>query len=109
MRTVERPSSGTTQEQAPRGVYRLVLSHRVGQQLREAPPILQGHLAGITAILRIDPTAVSTMLQIEPNHGDDWTATYGDGQGFLQYRVVEAQRLVILLDWVWIGELTMSV
>ena len=103
MRTVERPSSRTTQEQAPVGVYRLVLSHRVGQQLREAPSLLQGHLAGITAILRIDPTAASTMLQIQPDTRDVWTATYGDGQGFLQYRVVEAQRLVVLLDWVWMG------
>jgi hypothetical protein len=103
MRTVERPSSRTTPDQAPLGGYRLVISHRVGQQLREAPPVLQGHFTGITAILRIDPTAASTMLQIQPDNGDAWTATYGDGRGFLQYRVVEAQRLVVLLDWVWMG------
>ena len=105
MRTTVCPGATKTTftEQAPSGGYRLVLIHRVGQQLREAPPILQGHLAGITAILRIDPTAPSTMLQIQPTEHALWTATYGDGRGFLQYRVVEGQRLVVLLDWVWIG------
>jgi hypothetical protein len=42
------------------------------------------------------------MLHIQPDRGDDWTATYGDGRGFLQYRVIETQRLVVMLDWVWI-------
>ena len=103
MRTAERPSAITGPDQAPLGGYRLVLSHRVGQQLREAPAVLQGHLSGITAILRVDPMAASTMLHIQPNHGDAWTATYGDGRGFLQYRVIEPQRLVVVMDWVWIG------
>jgi hypothetical protein len=103
MRTTERPSSTPRVDQAPLGRYRLVFSHRVGQQLREAPPALQGHLTGITAILRVDPTAASTMLHLQPNQGDDWTATYGDGRGFLQYRVIQPQRLVVVVDWVWIG------
>jgi hypothetical protein len=103
LRAVERLSSRTPHAQAPLGAYRLVLSHRVGQQLRGAPPLLQGQFAGVTAILRIDPTAASTMLQIQPSRGHGWTATYGDGRGFLQYRVMEAQRLVVLDDWVWIG------
>jgi hypothetical protein len=103
MRTAEHPSSATRQTQTPLGGYRLVLSHRVGQQLRGAPPVLQGHFTGITALLRVDPTAASTMLHIQPNHGDDWTATYGDGPGFLQYRVIQPQRLVVVVDWVWIG------
>ena len=103
MRTTERLSSTPSQGQAPLVGYRLVLSHRVGQQLREAPPVLQGLLTGITAILRVDPTAASTMLHIQPNHGDAWTATYGDGRGFLQYRVIEPQRLVVVVDWVSIG------
>jgi hypothetical protein len=102
MRTAEPASSTTRQDQAPLAGYRLVLSPRVGQQLRQAPPGLQGQLTGITAILRIDPTAASTMLHIQPDRGDDWTATYGDGRGFLQYRVIETQRLVVMLDWVWI-------
>lgn len=103
MRTLEHPRSRTAHEQAPSSVYRLVLSHLVGQQLREAPPVLQGHMAGITAILRIDPTAASVMLHIQQTDTDGWTATYGDGRGFLQYRVVETQRLIVLLDWVWLG------
>lgn len=102
MRTAEPASSTTRQAQAPLAGYRLVLSHRVGQQLRQAPPVLQGHLTGIMAILRIDPTAASTMLHIQPSCGDHWTATYQDGRGFLQYRVIQPQRLVVVLDWVWI-------
>jgi hypothetical protein len=103
MRTAEPASSTARQAQAPLAGYRLVLSHRVGQQLRQAPPVLQGQLTGIAAILRIDPTAASTMLHIQPSHGDRWTATYQDGRGFLQYRVIEPQRLVVVLHWVWIG------
>ena len=103
MRTAEQPSSTTRPAQAPLGGYRLVLSHRVGQQLRQAPPLLQGHLSAITAILRVDPTAASTMLHLQPDHRDAWTATYGDGRGFLQYRVIQRQRLVVVTDWVWIG------
>ena len=103
MRTAEHPSSATRQDQAPQGGYRLVLSHPVGQHLREAPPVLQGYFTGITAILRVDPTAASTMLHIQPNRGDTWTATFGDGRGFLQYRVLQSQRLVVVVDCVWIG------
>jgi hypothetical protein len=102
MRTAEPASSTTRQAQTPLAGYRLVLSHRVGQQLREAPPVLQGHLTGITAILRIDPTAASAMLHIQPSRSDHWTATYQNGRGFLQYRVIQPQRLVVVLDWVWI-------
>ena len=103
MRTAEGPGLETTlEEQTPLGVYQFALSHRVVLQLHEAPPVLQGHVAGVTAILRVDPTAASTMLQIQQTDNDVWTATYGDGRGFIQYRVVEAKRLVVLLDWVWI-------
>jgi hypothetical protein len=104
MRTAEGTGSETTLgQQAPLCVYRLVISHPVGQQLCDAPPILQGQFAGITAILRIDPTAASIVLQIQRTDNDVWTAAYGEGQGFLRYQVVEAQHLVVLLDLVWIG------
>lgn len=90
-------------ERSVLGVYHVVLSNRVRQQLRDAPPILQGHLSGITAILRIDPTASSTMLHIRQTDEDAWTAAYGEGRGFITYWVVHAQRVVVVVDWIWAG------
>jgi hypothetical protein len=43
------------------------------------------------------------MLLIQRTGTDVWTATYGEGRGFFPYRVIAARRLVVLLDWVWIG------
>lgn len=103
MKTAGDRESTPTGNATPPGRYEIVPSNRVRQQLHHAPPILRGYQAGITAILRIDPTAASTMLHIRPTEGDAWTATYGAGQGFVTYRVIESQRLVVLLDWVWAG------
>ena len=89
--------------QGPLGAYKVVLSDRVRQQLHDAPPILEGYLNGITAILRIDPIASSTMLHIRQTDEDAWTAAYAEGRGFITYWVVYEQRVVVVVDWIWAG------
>jgi hypothetical protein len=36
--------------------YRVLVTQRVHQQLRGAPPLMAGSVAGILAVLRVDPT-----------------------------------------------------
>ena len=103
MRTVGAPESGSTRERTPLGAYDVVLLNRVRQQLYDAPPILEGYLSGITAILRIDPTAATAMLHIRQADNDAWTAAYGAGRGFITYWVIDAQRVVVVVDWIWAG------
>jgi hypothetical protein len=90
-------------ERSPLGAYKVVLSNRVRGQLHDAPPILEGYLNGITAILRIDPIASSTMLHIRQTDEDAWTAAFGEGRGFITYWVVYEQRVVVVVDWIWAG------
>ena len=103
MQTAEGCRSAHFEVLRPHGDYTVVLSSRVRQQLDGAPSIVQGYLAGISAILRIDPTSASTILDIQWTEGEAWTATYALGQGFVTYWVLEAQERVVLLDWVWAG------
>jgi hypothetical protein len=62
-----------------------VVTDRVRQQLADAPPILLGYVAGITAILRVDPTTASTVFQIRRVDDAAWTVTFAAGRGFLTY------------------------
>jgi hypothetical protein len=60
-------------------------------------------VAGITAVLRVDPTTASTVFRIRRVDDDAWMATFGAGRGFLTYWVIEAERMVVLLDLTWAG------
>jgi hypothetical protein len=82
--------------------YEVVLTRRVRDQLDDAPPVLRGYVAGMVAVLRVDPTAASRVFHIRRT-GDAWTATFGAGLGFLTYRVLEPERIVVLLDLAWAG------
>jgi hypothetical protein len=93
VRRIERPSSV--------GAHQIILTRHARQQLRDAPPTLQGYVTGITAVLRVDPTTPSAALQIRQVDHDSWTATFGAGRGFLSYWVIQGQRAVVLLDWTW--------
>jgi hypothetical protein len=50
--------------------YRVRLDRRVQRQLRDAPPQLQGFVAGILAFLRTDPTWACTTFPVIT--GDDF-------------------------------------
>jgi hypothetical protein len=82
--------------------YRVRLDARVQIQLRDAPPQLQGFVAGIIAFLRTDPTSASAAFPVIA--GDDFrTIVFADGRGFLDYQVFEDRRLVVIDELTWLG------
>jgi hypothetical protein len=83
-------------------MYEALLTRRVQDALRAAPSALWGHVAGITAVLRVDPTTTSSVFQIRRTE-DVWTVTFGAGFGFLTYQVLEPERIVVLLDLAWVA------
>jgi hypothetical protein len=97
------PSRMTVCQSEAHDAHQIILTRRVRRQLRESPPIVQGYVTGITAVLRVDPTTASTAVQIRQVDDDAWTATFGAGRGFLTYWVIQSQRAVVLLDWTWAG------
>jgi hypothetical protein len=97
------PSRMAIRQSEAHDAHQIILTRRVRQQLRELPPILQGYVTGITAVLRVDPTTASAAIQIRQVDDDAWTATFGAGRGFLTYWVIHSQRAVVLLDWTWAG------
>jgi hypothetical protein len=81
-------------------VYRVVAQRAVRDQLRDAPAELQGYTAGVVAVLRVDPVAVSAAF--ETRYDDDVrTALFAGGRGFLTYWVIERRHAVILLNVTW--------
>jgi hypothetical protein len=82
----------------PVATYQVLVTQRVRQQLRDAPPTLVGSVAGIIAVLRVDPTEASMIFRIRRLGDAGWTVTFGAAQGSLTYWVVQAEQLVVLLD-----------
>ena len=82
----------------PVATYQVLVTQRVRQQLRDAPPTLVGYVAGIIAVLRVDPTEASMILRIRRLGDTGWTVTFGAAQGSLTYWVIQAEQLVVLLD-----------
>jgi hypothetical protein len=86
----------------PVATYQVLVTQRVRQQLRDAPPTLVGSVAGIIAVLRVDPTEASMIFRIRRLGDTGWTVTFGaTARGSLTYWVVQAEQLVVLLDLTW--------
>jgi hypothetical protein len=83
--------------------YQVVVTHQVRQRLRDAPPFLVGYVAGIIAVLRVDPTEASMIFRMHRLGDAGWTVTFGTARGSLTYWVVQAERIVVLLDVTWAG------
>jgi hypothetical protein len=83
--------------------YRVLVTQRVHQQLRGAPPLLAGSVAGILAVLRVDPTEASMIFRRRHLGDAGWTVTFGAAGGSLTYWVLQAERIVVLLDLTWSG------
>jgi hypothetical protein len=83
--------------------YQVLVTHRVRQQLGAAPPFLVGYVAGIVAVLRVDPTQASTIFRRRRLGDVGWTITFGAAQGLLTYGLVQPEQLVVLLDLRWTG------
>jgi hypothetical protein len=80
--------------------FRVVAQPAVRDQLDEAPAELRGYMAGVVAVLRVDPVAVSAAFETRLDD-DVRTALFARGRGFLNYWVIERRRAVILLSVTW--------
>ena len=85
----------------PGATYQVLVTQQARQRLRGAPPLLAGSVAGIIAVLRVDPTEASMIFRRRRLGDGGWTVTFGAAQGLLTYWVVQAEQLVVLLDLTW--------
>src|ERR687891_2370422 len=85
----------------PGATYQVLVTQRVHQRLRDAPPLLAGSVAGIIAVLRVDPTEASMIFRRRRLGDAGWTVTFGAAGGLLTYWVLPAEQLVVLLDLTW--------
>jgi hypothetical protein len=83
--------------------YQVLVTHRVRQQLGDAPPFLVGYVAGVIAVLRVDPTQASMVFRRRRLGEALWMVTFGAAQGVLTYGLVPPEQLVVLLDLSWTG------
>ena len=81
--------------------YQVLVTQLVHQRLRGAPPWLAGSLAGIIAVLRVDPTEASMIFRRRRVGDAGWTVSFGPAQGLLTYWVLPAEQIVVLLDLTW--------
>jgi hypothetical protein len=85
----------------PGATYQVLVTRRVHQQLRQAPPLLAGSVVGVLAVLRVDPTEASMIFRRRRLGDAGWTVTFGTAGGLLTYWVLPAERTVVLLDLSW--------
>src|SRR5687768_17556952 len=83
--------------------YQILVTQRVHRRLRSAPPRLAGSVAGIVAVLRVDPTEASMIFRRRRLGDAGWTVSFGAAQGLLTYWVLQPERIVVLLDLTWAG------
>ena len=77
----------------PVATYQVLVTQRVRQRLRDAPPTLIGSIAGIIAVLRVDPTEASMIFRLRRLGDAGWRVTFGAPRGSLTYWVVQAEQL----------------
>jgi DNA-binding transcriptional LysR family regulator len=87
----------------PAATYQVLVTQPVHRRLRGAPPLLAGSVAGIIAVLRVDPTEASMIFRRRRLGDAGWTVTFGAAQGRLAYWVLQPERIVVLLDLTWAG------
>ena len=85
----------------PGATYQVLVTQQARQRLRGAPALLAGSVAGIIAVLRVDPTEASMIFRRRRLGDGGWTVTFGAAQGSLTYWVLQAERIVVLLDLTW--------
>jgi hypothetical protein len=86
-----------------RATYQVLVTHRVRQQLRDAPPFLVGSVAGVIAVLRVNPTQASVIFRRRRLRDVGWTVIFGAAQGMLTYGVLQPEQMIVLLDLTWAG------
>jgi hypothetical protein len=83
--------------------YQVLVTQGVHRRLRGAPPLLAGSVAGIIAVLRVEPIEASMIFRRRRLGDGGWTVTFGAAGGLLTYWVLPAERIVVLLDLTWSG------
>jgi hypothetical protein len=73
----------------PAATYQVFITQRVRQRLPGAPPLLTGSVAGLIAVLRVDPTEASMSFRRRRLGDAGWTVTFGAAQGSLTYWVLQ--------------------
>ena len=63
--------------------YRVLVTPLVHRRLRGAPPLLAGSVAGIIAVLRVDPTEASMIFRRRRLGDAGWVVTFGAAGGLL--------------------------
>ena len=81
--------------------YHVLIAQLVHQRLRGAPPLVAGSVAGIVAVLRVDPIEASMMFRRRGLGDGGWTVTFGAEQGSLTYWVLPTEQIVVLLNLTW--------
>ena len=87
----------------PGATYQVLVTQQARQRLRGAPPLLAGSVAGIIAVLRVDPTEASMIFRRRRLGDAGWTVTFGAARGLLTYWVLQPERIMVLLDLTWAG------
>jgi hypothetical protein len=87
----------------PEATYQVLVTQRVHQRLRDALPVLAGSVAGIIAVLRVDPTEASMIFRRRTLGDAGWIVSFGAAGGLLTYWVLQAEQLVVLVDLAWVG------
>jgi hypothetical protein len=65
----------------PAAADQVLVTQRVHRRLRGAAPLLAGSVAGIIAVLRVDPTEASMIFRRRRLGDTGWTVTFGAAGG----------------------------
>jgi hypothetical protein len=85
----------------PAATYQVVVTQWVHRRLRDAPPLVAGSVAGVIAVLRVDPTEASMIFRRRRLGDAGWTVSFGAAGGSLTYWVLQSEQIVALLDLTW--------
>jgi hypothetical protein len=85
----------------PAATYQVVVTQWVHRRLRDAPPLVAGSVAGVIAVLRVDPTEASMIFRRRRLGDAGWTVSFGAAGGSLTYWVLQSEQIVVLLDLTW--------
>jgi hypothetical protein len=83
--------------------FRVLAVDRFAVELRNAPGELRGYVSAVVAVLRVDPTIASLAFSVMAEGGDEYTAVFAGGRGFLTYWLPPGGEVVVLLRLVWVG------
>jgi len=83
--------------------YRVVVLQAAREQLRDAPPILQGYVDGILAVLGVDPSAATAAFEVRVVDDDYREAIFAGGRGIVGYWLLEDLRTVAVVNVTWPG------